>query len=194
MLRFTIRQLLLATVLIAVAIAALLNASGWWAAALSSSVLLILCAAVLLAVFRDGRRRAFWIGFSVFGWAYVALLTVGPTLSSNSDYPLGRNYLITEFIESSIHDVAAHGYPFILPNPDPFAAAPGADPFASPPAVPPPSSIPRRQIIAPLWRDPPDTHDFFVVSHALWTMGLAAGGGWFAVWASATRQRLRGQI
>ena len=65
MLRFTIRQMLLATVLIAIAIAALINASGWWASALSSGVLLMLCAAILLAVFRDGQRRAFWIGFSV---------------------------------------------------------------------------------------------------------------------------------
>jgi len=187
MLRFSIRQLLIGTALLAVAFVALLNASAWWASAMASSALLTFSASIVLAIYRDGQRRAFWIGFSVLGWVYLALLAASSALANYVDYPLGRNLLISEQIMGPIYNLAAHGYPFIPPNLDPFAV-PERDPF-----TPPPSSTPTRQIIAPLWRQPPELRDFFNVGHALWSIGLAAGGGWFAVWASATRQRARGQ-
>jgi len=193
MLRFSIRQLLIVTALLAVAFVALLNASPWWAAAMSSGVLLTLSAAIVLAIYREGQGRAFWIGFSVLGWVYLALLAASPMQGNYLDYPLGRNHLINEQIMVPIYNLAAYGY-VIPPYPDPFAVPANADPFAVP-SAPSPYSTPPRRIIAPLWRQPPpESQDFFNVGHALWSIGLATCGGWFAVWAFATRQRARGQV
>src|SRR5262249_23411754 len=41
----------------------------------------ILLVSVLLAVHRTESRRAFWIGFALFGWAYLAL-TLVPAIES----------------------------------------------------------------------------------------------------------------
>src|SRR5262245_28453266 len=189
MMRFTIRQLLIATVLAAVAIVALLNASWWWASAAISGVLLSLSASIVLAIYRDGQGRAFWIGFSILGWVYIALLAGGPWISTSSDFPLGQHLLITDQIMQHIYIAATNGYPQIPPAPvDPFAI-PGSDPFQPPSGTASPPRTPPRQLIPPLWRNPPESRDFYNVGHALCSLGIAAAGGWFAVWASATRQR-----
>jgi hypothetical protein len=72
--QFSIRSLLVAVTIAAVGIAALLNANGWWEAAVWLAALFILAAAVLLVVYRRDQTRAFWLGFTVFGGMYLALL------------------------------------------------------------------------------------------------------------------------
>jgi len=71
--QFTIRSLLLALGLVAIACVALLNANRWWASGCSTGSFALLTAAILLAVHGDSQRRAYWLGFAVAGWVYVLL-------------------------------------------------------------------------------------------------------------------------
>src|SRR5262245_54189740 len=58
--------------------AALTASTAMWARVVFSATLLILTAAILLAVFG---RRAFWLGFSLFGWAYLVSSLIPPVQS-----------------------------------------------------------------------------------------------------------------
>ena len=49
--------------------------------------------AVLAVVYRRGERRAFWLGFALFGWGYMAL-TAGAWWDRGADRPT----LITSLI------------------------------------------------------------------------------------------------
>jgi len=46
-------------------------------------VALALIAAVVLAIYRSGDRRAFWLGFAIFGWSYL-LLCYGSIFNQNN--------------------------------------------------------------------------------------------------------------
>jgi hypothetical protein len=74
--RTTIAGLIVIVTLVAVALAALRAADDAWDVGTFGLTLLILLASVLLAVHRRGRRRAYWLGFSLFGWAYLAMSLV----------------------------------------------------------------------------------------------------------------------
>lgn len=66
-LRFSLARMLGAVVLIALGLAALVNAAAWWVSVAFSVVLTVLLIAVAGALCRTGTRRAFWSGFAVFG-------------------------------------------------------------------------------------------------------------------------------
>jgi hypothetical protein len=70
--RFTIGGLLVVVVFLAVAIAALREATDLWDSVVFTATGALLLASVLLAVHRSGRKRAYWLGFALFGWAYLA--------------------------------------------------------------------------------------------------------------------------
>jgi len=74
--QFSVRGLLWAVTFLAVGIAALLNANGLWQGAMWGLALYALTAAVLLVLYRREEKRAFWLGFAVFGFAYLLLLIV----------------------------------------------------------------------------------------------------------------------
>jgi hypothetical protein len=76
--RFTIGSLLGVVVFVAVAFAALREATDPWDSGVFSLVLLMLITAVLLAVHNKRRKRAFWLGFALFGWAYLGASLVPP--------------------------------------------------------------------------------------------------------------------
>jgi len=69
--RFTIAQLATFVVFVAVAAAALREASELWDGAVFTLVLGLLVTSVVLAIHRAGARRAFWLGFAVVGSAYL---------------------------------------------------------------------------------------------------------------------------
>jgi hypothetical protein len=75
--RFTIAGLMLAVLAVAVGFAALRNATPAWAGAMLLLTLGLLGLAVLGVVYRRGARRAWWLGFALFGGGYV-LLTFAP--------------------------------------------------------------------------------------------------------------------
>jgi hypothetical protein len=76
--RFNIASLLALIVVFGVGIAALREASDLWDNGLFNFVLGILLTSILLAIHRTDARRAFWLGFALFGWAYLGLALIPP--------------------------------------------------------------------------------------------------------------------
>lgn len=69
--RFSIRSLIAFVVVSAVGLAALRNADEPWAGMMLLLVLAAVGVAVLGAVLMNGRERAWWLGFAVFGGGYL---------------------------------------------------------------------------------------------------------------------------
>ncbi|MEM9660598.1 MAG: hypothetical protein AAF961_19710, partial [Planctomycetota bacterium] len=76
MFRFSLRHVLLAMALIAVCAVAISAGTWFWTRALFTTVLAANLCAILAAAFLRGRRRAFWMGFALFGWAYWLIATL----------------------------------------------------------------------------------------------------------------------
>ncbi len=81
--QFSIRGLLWAVTFLAVCIAALVNANGIWQGLAWGLALYTLTASILLVIYRRKEKRAFWLGFAVFGWLYllVFLTSQAPAMS-----------------------------------------------------------------------------------------------------------------
>jgi len=78
--RFSIAGLMGMVLVVAVGVAALRSGSEDWAGIVSALTLGLLGVALLGVLFRQGPRRAFWSGFALFGWGYLAL-TMAPWFS-----------------------------------------------------------------------------------------------------------------
>ena len=79
--RFTIRSLLGVVLFASVALASLRASTDAWDSGVLGLTLLTLLTAVLLAVHRTDRRRAYWSGFALFGWAYL-IVSLSPPIES----------------------------------------------------------------------------------------------------------------
>lgn len=71
--RFSLRQFMLGIAVFGLLLATLRYAVPWSARALFDLVLLLLAFSVLLAIYSQEPRRAFWTGFALFGWIMVAV-------------------------------------------------------------------------------------------------------------------------
>jgi hypothetical protein len=71
--RFSLLTLFGFVAVVAVACAALVRPSPFWLMVVSSATLALLFYAVLAAVYGRSTKRAFWTGFAVVAWGYVAL-------------------------------------------------------------------------------------------------------------------------
>jgi hypothetical protein len=80
-LRFSIASLLGLVLFLAVSLAALREATDVWDSAIVTGTLGLLLASVPLAVHRTERRRAFWLGFALFGWVALVASLVPPVES-----------------------------------------------------------------------------------------------------------------
>ena len=200
--RFSIRQLLLATAFIAAGCFALLNASAWVSAAMFCGVALLLSAAILFAIYRDGERRAYWIGFGVFGGLYLFLCFSGIVSVSS----LRWHSNLPALLAGSLYDRAYPSQPvpagsYILPPTTYFPTSPYSTPTSTIPnanAYQPVPGAPMPGIVtfAAVGVQPttgPDRESVLYVAHALWTLFLATCGGWLAAWLYATRRRPTGQ-
>ena len=76
--RFPIAGLMWAVVVAALGLAALRNASEVWAGATLLVTCGILCLAIVGVVCRKDESRAWWLGFALFGWGYLALAFWSP--------------------------------------------------------------------------------------------------------------------
>ncbi len=79
--RFTIRSLLGVVLLISVALAALRASTAAWDSGILGLTVLTVLTATLLAVHRTHPRRAYWLGFALFGWVYLIATLVPPVES-----------------------------------------------------------------------------------------------------------------
>jgi hypothetical protein len=76
--RFNIGTLVGFVLICGIAVAALKESSDWWEKGVFTAVVLILLSSVLLAIHRDSPRRAFWLGFALFGSVYLGLSLFPP--------------------------------------------------------------------------------------------------------------------
>ena len=70
-------------------------------------VWLALAASLLLALYRDGQARAFWVGFAVIGWLHLLLLLYCWSLHPDTrkwGNPLRPDELITTRLSHKTHD------------------------------------------------------------------------------------------
>ena len=74
--RFNIASLLVIVFILGVGFAALREASALWESGLFTLTLGVLLTSILLAIHRTEKRRAFWMGFAIFGWIYLGLTLV----------------------------------------------------------------------------------------------------------------------
>ena len=98
--RFSLKQLLTATAIVALGCVALRSANATWIGAMFGLVWLTLAASLLLAVYRDGQSRAFWVGFALVGWLYLLTPWFGSSIGSG----LHPDYLVTSRLSHRAHD------------------------------------------------------------------------------------------
>jgi len=79
--RFNIASLLVVVLVLDVGFAALRESSDLWDSGIFSLTLGVLLVSILLSVHRTDFKRAFWIGFALFGWIYMGLSLV-PSIES----------------------------------------------------------------------------------------------------------------
>ena len=76
--RFTIAGILGSVVLVAIGLAALRSATDTWDGGVFGVILTVLMISILLVIHRKQGRRAYWLGFALFGWAYLVMSLVPP--------------------------------------------------------------------------------------------------------------------
>jgi hypothetical protein len=99
--RFNIASLLSVILVIGVGFAALRESSDLWDSGFLTLTLTALLISILLAVHRTESRRSFWIGFALFGWAYLGLSLV-PSIESRLMTTKGLAYLRSKLSERSL--------------------------------------------------------------------------------------------
>jgi hypothetical protein len=199
LLRFSIRQLLIWTAVIALGCVALRSASPGWVAALSSLTPLVLATATLFAVFRQGADRAHWIGFAAFGWLYFLLLAVGwygASSDPNSwENPIRPYNLATAKLGVWLYDrmysqpqtqygMVGSGFGGSGFTGGGMGSAPMG--MGMPGGMGSMSGMPGMGGGGPPVFTGPSQNDFLNVAHAFWTLLIAACGGWLARWIYAT--------
>jgi hypothetical protein len=113
--RFSIRYALAIITLLAVALASLLRAGPVSSSLWITFSLGALLTSIVLSCIEVGRRRAFWLGFAIFGIGYWSVLLL-PLLFSNSSNgnwrQFGSNGLATTFLLDTFYArvVAVFGY------------------------------------------------------------------------------------
>jgi FG-GAP-like repeat len=79
--RFHLGTLVMLVLFVGVGLAALRESNENWDSGIFSLTLAVLLISILLAIHRTEKRRAFWMGFALFGWTYLGLSLV-PSIES----------------------------------------------------------------------------------------------------------------
>ena len=90
--RYRIASLLILVLLLGVGFAALREANDLWDGCVLTLTIGVLLVSVLLALHRRETTRAFWVGFALFGWAYLELSLV-PSIEPRLLTTTARAYL-----------------------------------------------------------------------------------------------------
>ena len=112
--RFHIGAIAILILVLGVGFAALRESNETWDSSIFSLTVVVLSIAVLLAVHRIEKRRAFWLGFAVFGSAYLAISLV-PSIESR----LITTKALT-FLDSKVARSIATGVAYFDKNNDGF--------------------------------------------------------------------------
>ena len=155
---FSIKGLLAAVTMIAVGLVALLNASPMWDSIIVTLTLFLLLTALLSLACRPGPRRAFWIGFAIFGWGYLTLVD-SPIVARDLTV---RSILPTNVALDMLHMALARIF-------DPSSVE------RMPPDVRALRGPPRQAFVRL-----PNRPSFHRIGHCLWAWLLAVIGGFMA--------------
>ena len=79
--RFHLGTMLLIVLLVGVGFAALRESNEFWDSTIFSITLGVLLTSILFTIHRTEKRREFWLGFALFGAAYLGLSLV-PSIES----------------------------------------------------------------------------------------------------------------
>lgn len=125
-LRFSIAGLLGVVLFISVALAALRDSTDAWDSGVLGLTLTILLTAILLAVHRRDRKRAYWLGFALFGWAYLVGSLV-PAVESRLPTTRGLAYLHSKLPEKEtasqfLYRLLVPEEPWLSGSPQPVVA------------------------------------------------------------------------
>lgn len=77
--RMSTSELMLLVTLLAIGLTALRQRSETWAGILLLATVGMLCISVLGVLYRNGAQRAWWVGFCLFGWGYLTLISLPAT-------------------------------------------------------------------------------------------------------------------
>jgi hypothetical protein len=100
-LRFNIANLLGVILVLGVGFAALRESSDLWKSGVFTLMLAALLISILLAVHRTESKRAFWIGFALFGWIYLGLSLV-PSIEPRLITTKAFTYLDSKLADRSV--------------------------------------------------------------------------------------------
>jgi hypothetical protein len=100
--RVPIAALMGVVLLIALGCAALRSGSALWASILLTVDFVLLGFASLAIAYRRGARRAWWVGFAVFGWGYLGL-AFGPWTAEN----VAPRLATTAFLDAMFYRLGA---------------------------------------------------------------------------------------
>jgi hypothetical protein len=158
--RFSLRWVFVAVAFAAVSAAALTDGAARWSALLALTSVFALLASILGVIHRRGESRSFWIGFAVFGWAYLVLSQEAIGLSE----ALPMNVLFTDL------------YPY-------FRRTALIDPAGPQPAWVQGVERENGQVVAVIVTQ----YDFHRLGHSVCTILFALLGGMLGRWFHATR-------
>jgi|BogFormECP12_OM1_1039635.scaffolds.fasta_scaffold128766_1 cbb3-type cytochrome oxidase subunit 3 len=79
--RFHLGTLVILVLLLGVGFAAVRESNETWDSSIFTITLGVLLISILLAIHRTERRRAFWLGFALFGSAYMGF-SLAPSIES----------------------------------------------------------------------------------------------------------------
>ena len=163
--RFSLASLISAVLFIAVACAALRNASKLWASMIFTLTVCLLLGAILGVVFRGGDTRAFCLGFALLGWGYLFLAF---SHVINEDLNLRAPPLLTSMMLGYMHPKLAKSetIPGSGFRPEDFMDLGGP-----------------RTVFVPSWEH------FHQVGHSLVTLLIALVGGGLARYLHASRRQ-----
>lgn len=177
--RLSFLGLMVIVSLVTVAFAALRNASPAWAGSILLLTLGLLAVAVLGVIYRREERRAYWLGFALFGWGFAAL-TLSPWSKPEALPSTGLlDRLYIRVSPTKVVAVETYG----LPSDGRLGAALVVSNDVPPHAI-------------PATAGPADTvflvgtagiEEFRSIGHCLLTILVACLGGGVARWFHATR-------
>jgi hypothetical protein len=175
--RCSIAGLLTTTLVLAVAIAALREATDLWDSGVFTLTLSLLLASVLLAAHRTGRERAYWLGFATFGWGYLAASLI-PSVESRLLTSKGLAYLDSKIPGRAVTFTVALGSSYLVSGNAPVQS------FALSPAS---TSNTRVRLwnarAGRLLSGTNGTSENFVrIGHSLLALALALAGGRLSQW------------
>jgi hypothetical protein len=98
---FHLGTLVILVLTVAIGLAALRESDELWESSLFSITLGVLLISILLAIHRTAKQRAYWLGFALFGSAYLALSLI-PSIESRLITTKALAYLDSQGPDRSI--------------------------------------------------------------------------------------------